>query len=289
MDRRRLLQRLTALGALGLAGCVASTGAPESDGASPGTTSKRTTTTTTTTADPGTPRPESEREYEATTPPDDPEKPDPLTGETAVTYVEGVQLRESYEKLAFDDLQELSLDCKTFLHRVAGPGYVVLSGCGGYSSGGGSHADAGGTPVFYFVSPDRAVRVASVDRASVGDPYAGPDGENVDYPVGVRLYNFREQDATFDVSVVHRESGETAYSGEHGVPAESGIVVDELVRRRGTYDLAVAAAGVETTYSWSVTGRRGSGYDPVTVTLAPGPDLGVRRSKIPEIVGLGPV
>lgn len=221
--------------------------------------------------------------------PEKPAKPDPLTAKSAVEYVEPIQLDEGYMKVALSEVESVSLRCKTFLHRETERGYVVLSGCGGYASGGSQTVDTSGEPVFYYVSPDRTVRIGDPDtvRGSRVDTYES--GELLPTATGFRLNNFSITSTTFVVTVTHRENGETAYEGSFSVPAESGLVVPEVTRSRGTYDLEVTASGSTATAEWSVDGRRYSSYEPVTATLSPGPDLAVKRSEIGEIVSLGPV
>lgn len=298
MDRRRILRWSLALGTVGVAGCVADSGGDPGDGPGSdpddGTGGSTGSTAAGSTSTP--PAVTNETRYERTTPPPDPTTPSTLSAEAAVNYAGRLELRRSYAELAVDDLDRLSLDCETYLHRETRDGYVVLSGCGGYAEGGATHADRGGVPAFYHVTRDRTVAIPDPDQSRVpeDEAYRGPAGENLNAETGFRTYNFRGRETRLEVRIDHRGSGERAYEGTHDLPGESGLVVADVVGRLGTYDVTVRAggsgdSGVEATATWSVTGRRDAGYDPLAVTLVDGPDLGIRRSRVEEIVGLGPV
>ncbi|PSQ17341.1 hypothetical protein BRD00_07760 [Halobacteriales archaeon QS_8_69_26] len=276
MERRRFLRGAAAAVAVGVAGCNGG-----GDDGSPGTTDDggRVTVDPTPTPQPG-----------PTTPPD-PEKPDPLDAEGATAFVRATERRRTYDEIVTDDTEEVSLTCEAFHHRSAGDGHVVLTGCGGSASGGGDTVDVSGRPTFYYVGPERTVRVEGaerIDRPSDAAYAAEDDADNVDTAGGVRLYSFLDSSQRVSVEVTHLTSGDTALDEEYDLDAGSGVVVENVARRRGSYGVTVGVGDASATGGWTVT-EDTVGRAVLTGTVAPGPDVGVQPARIEEIVALGPV
>lgn len=282
MDRRSFLRAAAAAGVAGLAGCFGG-GSGDGDGSSPTTVDGSDGTTTTPPTTTTTP---------AVTTPPEPEKPTPLTRDGAVSFVEATERKRTFEQLNFEGADEVSVSCNALYHRGAGAGHVVLAACGGSARGDGTVVDEGSEPIaVYYVDADSTVRVGEVSRVerAPSDAYAAADsGENLDTGAGIRLYDFRSSPRTFSVRVVHLGSGETAYEADHEVGAESGVLVENVARRRGSYSVAVEAGDASGEGGWTVTGDT-VGETVLTATLTPGPSLGVKPARFGEVGGLGPV
>lgn len=280
MDRRSFLRGAAVVGATALAGCSGGDGS--GDGSSPTTTGGPDDTTTTS------PTPTTR----AVTPPPVPDKPSNLDREGAVTFVRATERRRTFDELDFEEAEEVSVSCAAIYHRMAGSGHVVLAACGGSARGGGQVVDRGAEPVaVYYVDADRTVRVADLSRLerAVAEAYAAADpAENLNSGAGIRLYNLLDASRTLSVRAVHLGSGETAYEADHDLDAESGVLVPNVTRRRGSYAVTAESGDASGQGGWTVTADT-VGETELTATLAPGPSLGVKPARIGEVGDLGPV
>ena len=274
--RRRTLLAGAAAGLAGLAGCLSR---PRAD--LPG--SRGTTTDRPPTTEP-TPTP-------TVTTVSPPERPSPLTESNVVEYVKGVEHAHVYNELWEPDVRSISISCDALFDHRAADGYVLFAACGGGADYGNAVGDLGAAPSAYFVDAERTVRIHEVDARDRedGTPYAGPEGENVRAPEGLRLYNFDDTPRSFDVHATHEESGDVAYEHAVDVPAESGVLLQDLVRRVGTYALDVTAASATASLQWEVSAETANGYTTTVATLSPGHQLSVGRVDLVKLFSLGPV
>lgn len=276
MDRRSFLRAAAAAGVAGLAGCF-DDGSGDGSGPATGDGPDDTTTRTTTTP--------------AVTTPARPEKPSSLDRDGAVSFVRATERSRTFRELAFEGAEEVSVNCSALYHRRAGPGHVVLAACGGSATGDGRVVDVGPDPIpVYYVDPERTRRVADLSRVErpPSDAYAAEDPDrNVDEAAGIRLYNFRSSSRTLSVRAVHLRTGDAAYEADHEVGGESGTLVENVTRRRGSYAVTVEAGEARTQGGWTVT-RDTVGRTVLAATLTPGPTLGVKPARFGEAGDLDP-
>lgn len=222
LSRRRLLR----LGSVALAGGLA--GCQSGSGSQPTTTTLPPTTTT-----------------RGPCPKAFPDPPERVTADTAKEFA-----RRHEEIFAYNfvcEEPEFGLSSTTASKEVAveyetEAGIFVFAQQPMWSADDNSVSD-GATSAIYFVGNSTAVRVPYYGAEQLSVPtYTAPEGSgNANAVLGIRLFNFTEQERTLTISLDYTggSSTETAFEETYSLPPTEGIRLLGVAERDGTYELTV--------------------------------------------------
>lgn len=185
---------------------------------------------------------------------DPPPRPDELTPESAVSFVEEYEAVTRHNQLVSDETTDVDLDCAATIDVDGSDAYYLVARCRGSKTveddGGRSVGDIATEPVFYEVSSDRVVRAERTERASDtnGDDRDGSG-------IGVRVSNFSGDRRTATLAVTDPAESDidplvtVQFSLEHA----ASLALENAIEADGTYRLTIDFGdGSGDQYEWDV-------------------------------------
>lgn len=184
-----------------------------------------------------------------------PSRPDELTSETVVSFVEEYEEVTQHNQEVSDETTDISLHCSAAIDIDGSNEYYLVTNCTGSKTieddSGRSVGEIATVPVFYEVSSDRVVRAERTERA----PGSESDDHD-DSTVGVRVGNFSgdRRSATLTVADSAESDRDPPVTEQFSLEHAAYIEHRTVVREHGTYRLTIALDdGSDEQYEWDVS------------------------------------